>query len=137
MSELTETTLTERLDERGLLDAARGPGMYALAVMVPDTRAVVTGNWDATHDVRPPDDALDRLAAADRVAYVGASSDVYHRLCEHVGGSTRQTAFLAAFDLEHVIDVWPHDDPFTAEYNRALRLERDGWRVWCDGDVLG
>ena len=134
---MNEARLTESLDERGLLTAAQGPGVYALGVPVPSMPSVAREQWDAVHDARPPDDALARLAEAPRVAYVGASSQVYDRLCDHVAGDVRTTAFLAAFDPAAVINVWPHDAPFDAEVTRALRLAREDWVVWCDGEVWG
>lgn len=127
----TETELTEALDERGLLDAARGAGVYAVEVSIPDDPAAA---WDAEHDARPAD--LDRLADAERVAYVGASTHVYSRLGEHVTGARRGTAFLAAFPPERVVAVWPTADPFDAEFNRAAALSREGWLVWTDGTIL-
>lgn len=129
-----EVALTESLDERGLLDAARGPGVYAVAVAVPDALEAVRDAWDAHHDARP--DGLDRLAAADRVAYVGASTQVYARLAEHVTGARRGTAFLAAYPPERVVDVWPDDEPFDAEFNRAAALSREGWLCWRDGELM-
>lgn len=134
---MDETDLTERLDHRGLLTDAHGPGCYALRVAVPDDAAAVRERWGAVHDATPPDDALARLAAADRVAYVGAASDVYARLTEHVRGDVRKTALLDAFDPATVVDVWPTTTPFDREYGRALALAREGYCVWCNGDLLG
>jgi hypothetical protein len=134
---MTEAALTERLDERGLLQRARGPGVYALRVAVPDDMATVRARWDDHLDARPGDDALTRLHAADRVAYVGASTHVYERLCDHVAGDARTTAFLSVFGFERVVDIWPAAHPFPVETSKAIRLAREGWTVWCDGDVWG
>jgi len=134
---MNETELTEDLDRRGLLSDARNPGVYAVVVDVPDTLDAVQRRWDAEHDARPDDDALDRLATAGDVAYVGASKDVYARLCEHVTGERRRASFLAAYPAVDVVDVWPHLDPFTAEFNRAVRLSHDGFTVWSDGRLFG
>jgi hypothetical protein len=134
---MNETDLHQRLDHRGLLNDAHGPGCYALRVAVPDDAAVVRERWAACHDAEPPDDALARLAAADRVAYVGAASDVYARLTEHVNGDVRKTALLEAFDPAAVVDVWPTTTPFDREFGRALSLAREGWVVWVNGELLG
>jgi hypothetical protein len=134
---MRESDLTERLDERDLLGVTHGPGVYSLEVDVPDSAAAVQERWLAQHDHDAPDDAYERLAAADQVAYVGASNDIYARLCEHVGGDVRRAAFLTVFDTVGVIDVWPDADPFSSEFNRAVRLTRDGWAVWTDGKLLG
>jgi hypothetical protein len=133
----SESDLTERLDKNGLLSDSHGAGVYALRAVVPDTLADVREAWDNQHDHRPPDDGLERLADAERVAYVGASSDMYSRLSDHVTHKRRQTAFLSAFPPDAVVDLWPTETPFDAEYNRALRLARDDWRVWTDGEILG
>lgn len=132
----SKAELTERLDERDLLDDARGSGVYALEASVPDTEADVRSAWQLEHDRRPADDTLQRLADAEKVAYVGASKGVYSRLSDHITKTRRQTAFLSVFPPARIIDIWPHPDPFDAEYNRALRLARD-YRVWCDGELLG
>jgi len=134
---MNEAAMTERLDERGLLDDARNPGVYALALAVPSALDAVRRDWDAVADHRPPDDALARLASADRVAYVGASSNVYARLCDHAAGDVRTASICEAFPPDGVIDIWPDESPFMAEYNRALALSRTGWRVWCDGVIFG
>lgn len=134
---MRQATLTERLDERDLLGVAHGPGVYALECDVPDSPAAVQERWLAQHDHDPPDDAYARLAAAERVAYVGASNDIYARLCDHVGGEVRRAAFLSAFSPTRVIDVWEHSGQFTAEFNRAMRLVRSGWVCWTDGELLG
>lgn len=135
---MDESDLTQTLDDRGLLAASRGPGCYAVAVAVPDDEAEVAFAWHDTHDAAPPEGTFDRLAAAERVAYVGASSDVYARLCEHVTGERRRATFLAAFDINGVVDVWPDDSPFQHEFNRAVKLaRRPGNVVWNDGRVYG
>jgi len=134
---MNETELTETLDTRDLLEDARDPGVYAIEVAVPDRLDGVREAWDNQHDSRPGDDGLQRLADADRVAYVGASKDMYSRLGEHVNQRKRRASFLETFPARDVVDVWPHMDPFTAERNRALQLARDEWRVWTDGVLLG
>ena len=136
---MNESDLTQSLDERDLLADARGPGVYALTCDVPtgDPDAILS-QWDATHDHRPGDDRLRRLVGANPVLYVGASGQVYDRLCDHAAGDVRTTAFCAAFEPTGVVDVWPHDDPFAHERRRAIQLARDGgWVVWCDGEVWG
>jgi len=126
---LTETDVTETLDQ------SRGPAVYALAVAVPDDIATVRERWDSVCDVRHAQ--LPRLASAERVAYVGASESVYHRLCDHAAGDYRQATLLEAFDPMRIIDVWWCDHPYSQEYNRAVGLSDCGWCVWTDGEVVG
>lgn len=133
---LTPTDAHEQLDHAGLLDAAHGPGCYALRLSVPDTHAAVVDAWDATHDVRPGGSELADLAAADRVAYVGASGNVYERIMDHARGDKRKATYLEAFPPVEVVDVFSGTRAFTAEWNNALELARDGWAVCCDGEVL-
>lgn len=134
---MRESDLTERLDERDLLGKTRGPGVYALEVRTPDDAETAYRRWFSHHDHTPPEDALARIADASKVAYVGASGDVYGRLCDHVAGDVRKAAFLAVFRPTRVIDVWQDADPFASEFNRAVRLTREGWAVWTDGELVG
>jgi hypothetical protein len=135
---LTPTHATEQLDHRGLLAASHGPGCYALRLSVPDSTDAARSAWDAHHDARPPEPALERLAAADGVAYVGAAGHVYDRIMDHAEGVKRQAAVCKVFPPTEVLEVWPHEDPFTHEWDRARRLSRErDYRVWCDGVVLG
>ena len=134
---LRESDVTQALDDRGLHDDARGPGVYALRLAVPGDVERVRDEWDGAYDARPGNDGLERIAHSSDVAYVGASTNVYERLCEHATGS-RQPSVLGVFDPTEIVDIWPHPDPFeTAEWHRALRLARDGWVTWVDGEVLG
>ena len=135
---LIQSTVNQTLDERGLLDAAHGKGCYGLRVETPNDVESVARAFLSVSDITPPDAYLDRLTA-DRVAYVGASIDVYSRVMDHADGHVRKATFLQAFDAVDVIDVWPTErgkDPFEQEYNRASELSRQGWVVWTDGMVL-
>ena len=129
MPNLTETDVTETLDQQ------RGPGVYALKVAVPDDIATVREQWDSVCDVRHAQ--LKRLASAERVAYVGASESVYHRLCDHAAGEYRQATLLQAFPPTRIVDVWWHEHPDAHEYNRAVGLSESGWCCWTDGEVVG
>jgi len=131
---MRETELTEALDERGLLDDARGPGCYAIECAVPDLYADVEEAWSNGHDAHPPDNTLERLAAARRVAYVGASTNVYERLCEHIA-SVREASFVGTYPPTRVIEVWPDETPFESEHNRTIELVRDDWTCWKDGEL--
>lgn len=132
---LSPTDVHERLDRRGLLDAARGPGTYALQVKTPDDTDAVAAAFEGVSDVSPPEPTLSRLTA-DAVCYVGASGHVYDRLQDHAEGAVRQALFLSAFAPVSVVGVWPADNPFAEEYNRAVALSRDGWTCWQDGEVI-
>ena len=135
---LTQSTVNQTLDERGLLDAAHGKGCYALRVETPNDVESVARAFLSVSDVTPLDEFMERLTA-DRVAYVGASIDVYSRLMDHADGQVRKATFLQAFDAVDVIDVWPTErgkDPFEQEYNRASELSRLGWVAYTDGKIL-
>ena len=135
---LTQSTVNQILDDRGLLDDSNGKGCYALRVKTPNDVESVARAFLSVSDVTPPDAYLDRLTA-ERVAYVGASIDVYSRLMDHADGQVRKAMFLQAFDAVDIVDVWPTErgkDPFEQEYNRASELSRQGWVVWTDGELL-
>ena len=103
---LTQSTVNQTLDERGLLDAAHGKGCYAIRVKTPNDVESVARAFLSVSDVTPLDGFMERLTA-DRVAYVGASIDVYSRLMDHADGQVRKATFLQAFDAVDVIDVPP------------------------------
>ena len=132
---MTPTDLQQTLDDRGLLDDAHNAGTYALRVETPNTVEGVARAFLSVADGTPPEHVIDRLTS-ERVAYVGASSEVYGRLMDHAEGRVRQATFLEAFDAVDVVGVWPEADPFQAEYNRAVSLSNSGWCVWMDGEVL-
>ena len=132
---MNPTDLHQTLDDRGLLDAAHTGGTYALRVKTPDSVERVARAFLKVSDGTPPEHVIERLTA-DRVAYVGASKDVYSRLQDHAEAEVRQATFLRAFDPVEVVGVWPADEPFDAEYNRACALSNEGWCVWMDGEVL-
>jgi hypothetical protein len=134
---LSPTAVHETLDRRGLLEQSHGPGTYGLRVHVPGGKAHVAEAFREVVDVPPPDKYLDKLAAADDVAYVGASGDVYARLMDHAESDVRQSLFLQAFEVAKLIDVWPSPAPFENEFNRARTLSDNGWgAVWTDGEVV-
>lgn len=128
---LTESTLTETLDRRGLLDASRGPGCYCLAVERPPDLGAA---WDAHFDARPA--GFDRFESARSVVYCGASGDVYARLCEHIDGSKRKARVLEVCDVTGVVDVTPAENPFDREWGYANTFATADVSVWTDGEVL-
>lgn len=134
---LTETELTESLDKRGLLAQARQAGTYALEVDTPDRVDTCATRWRAVHDHMPPEPTFEQLATAERVAYVGASSGVYSRLCDHIAGDVRKASFLSVFSPERVVGVWPEANPFELERRRARKVAEMGFTVWTDGVIIG
>lgn len=132
---LTRTDVIESLDRQGLLEAAAGPGVYALRVETPDSVEAVSRAFLDSVDATPRDGVVEQLTS-DRVAYVGASQQVRDRVTDHADGEVRQATFLEAFAPVAVIDVWSHSQPFTAEYNHAVELSNAGWTCWMDGEVL-
>jgi hypothetical protein len=133
---LTPVDMHESLDHAGLLNTVHGPGCYALELKVPDDADDVHRDWSAVHDVVPGDEVLGRLAKASRVAYVGASKDMYARLCDHCEADVRQSAYCEVFPPVDVVTLWPDQSPFDAEYSRATDLAQEGWTVTCNGEVI-
>ena len=132
---MTPSKFNERLDTRGLLDTAAGPGTYALQVETPDDLDAVAQAFAQVSDAVPEEKTLDRLTS-DHVAYVGASNNVYERLMDHAEGKVRQALLLRAFDVTDLVGVWADPEPLTAEYNRAVWVSQRGWTVWTDGTVV-
>lgn len=118
--------MTQDLDERGLLDAARGPGCYALSLNVPED---LRRRWRRHFDAVPAN--LGWLADAPRAVYVGAASDVYGRLCEHVAADVRRASVLRLCPPQRVVAVEPTSNPV-----RGGVLVCPGVRGWRDGGVL-
>lgn len=136
---MNEADLTETLDRRGQLDAARGPGCYALEVEQPATVQQAINWWRNVRDVNPPNDALARIATAESILYVGAASNVYERLCDHVAADVRRAAFLSAFPVKSLHSLWPKDSAevaFREETAVARALAGPERRVWTDGVLL-
>ena len=137
---LTPSDVNELLDDRGLHDASRGPGCYALELDVPDSVEAAHRRWLAHVDTLPRDDGPRRFAEAPRCAYVGAGKNVYERLDEHARGEERSARYPSVYPPVDVIDVWPArstTQAFDHEYGRATDLARQGWAVACNGVVVG
>lgn len=136
MTDFTPVLVHEALDVNGWLDDAHGPGTYALRLRVPTSVEEAHRAWRSHFDALPGDDAVTRMAQADRVAYVGASKDVYGRLMDHAEAEVRRAAALRVFPPEEVVGVWPSQDPFRDEFGTARTLRDDGWTVWTDGELV-
>lgn len=134
--DFTPIQVHESLDVAGWLDDAHGPGCYALRLDVPASAEQAHRAWLSTFEAVPEGDALTELAAAERVAYVGASGDVYDRLMDHAEGAVRQTALLSVFPPQEVVTIWPSDSPFEDENRLAYCLRDEGWTCWSDGEVV-
>jgi len=136
--DFTPIQVHEALDVRGLLEDAHGPGCYALRLDVPASAEEAHRRWLSHYDAVPEGDALTEMAAAERVAYVGASGDVYDRLQDHAEAEVRKAGVLGPFPPQEVITVVPTDTPFEDEF-RTARLLRDsgpGWLCWVNGEVV-
>lgn len=123
--------MTEDLDARGLLDTARGPGVYGLEVEVPDD---LRSAWHEHNDETPPN--LGRMATAECALYVGASGHVYDRLCDHAAADKRRANALKVFPPTRVAFVEPFDAPLDREYGVALAKADARTAVLCDGEIL-
>lgn len=134
---LTPTAAHEALDANGWLDAAHGPGCYSLRLTTPpdDPRAVFE-HWTAHHDAAPQW-IIDGLADADRLAYVGASGDVYGRIQDHAEAEVRRAAILRVYPPVEVLGVEPRENPFEAEFNETRRWVENQFVVWSDGVLHG
>lgn len=136
---MKETDLNERLDEMDIMEVAHDPGVYVLEVDVPSDIDEIRERWDEHLDVRPEDETLERIAGSEFVYYVGSTSDVYRRLCDHVDGESRQSSFLSIFPPIELRRVWmTNERSTTEEYNRAVWLaQMKDVVAWSDGVLYG
>lgn len=126
-----------RLDELGLLDAAHGPGTYALQVSVPNSVESVQRRYLAAKSHPLNDSMAARLAESDTCLYVGRSGEVYDRIMDHVDGEVRRASFLEAFDVIDVRGIWSADaNDDVAERRRARLLSTPATCVWTDGELF-
>lgn len=97
------------------------PAVYALRLIPPDT---VAEAWDRHFDTRP--DYLESLRTATDVVYVGAASNLMHRLEDHRDGQVRKSALLQVCEIEGLRNIWWFDDPdraFERESGIAIQLQ--------------
>ena len=130
---MNESELTQCLDERGWLADAKGEGCYSLALDVPSSPTAIRDRWHSVYDVPPQTGLISRLMHADRVLYVGHSTHVYGRLCDHVNRRVRQAGAIRVFPVSDVHGIWPDH----REFNLAASLAGDGTLVASDGDWYG
>lgn len=136
---LTETRLTETLDKRGDLEAARASGVYALLLdHPPDDPVTVAEQWADHSDVLPQNGFTERLADAERLVYIGSHArSMYDRLCQHANGEQSST-IMAVWPPVDVWGLYPDRDPETDEYATAVHIgEIDGICTWQDGVLRG
>jgi hypothetical protein len=120
----------------GVLADAHGSGVYGLKIATPDSVEETTRRWLDEFGETPRGSELEDIALAERVAYVGASSDVYDRIMDHTRADVRQSSYLRVFPVADVIDVRPEGAPFEIERNVAYEFAANGWTVLTDGEVL-
>lgn len=127
------SALNEALDERGWHDAAREPGTYAVALETPanDPHEIAEA-WNAHFEATPTGGVYRKLAACDRLCYVGATErSIRERLAEHFAGDVRQVSIMAVWPPVDVVRV----EPDRREYNVAAELARaSGTVVRRDGE---
>lgn len=129
---MNETELTERLDARGILNDALGPGCYALELRVPED---LHGEWFDRYDASP-EGFIDAVEASEKFVYAGAAQNIYERLCEHVNGEKRRASVLRVCPPVEVVDVEPHDSPFEWESRYARGLAGPKTVVYSDGELF-
>lgn len=101
-----EEDLAHHVDE---LREAHHPGVYALKLSVPDSRAVVEERWARQYEVDVPDwiwSAFD----ADGVVYVGGARNVFARLYDHLEEPNRTASICHVFPPHSVWGLWWFDD---------------------------
>lgn len=132
----------EALEAHGLTpDTWHTAGCYALALDPPRHPGRFVEKWAAVYDVDPPEQLAGAAAIGLDCYYVGATGNLRERLSDHVDGDVRRVKLLAVCPPTEVVAVWP-DDSFedAADHERghayALRDDRDGAVVWCNGEIV-
>lgn len=104
-------------------DQLHSPAVYALKLYRPPD---VGAAWDREFDTRPP--WFEEFRDAGEVFYVGAASDLLHRLEDHRDGEVRTAALLRVCDIAALRNVWwmpSADIAFERESGIALELQHE------------
>jgi len=133
---MVPSELHKALDHGGHLADSKGPGVYALAVAVPDSVDSIQRARLSVADHPFPDGMAEQLAAAERVVYVGESGHVYDRLMDHARGEVRRASLLRAFAVTDVVGVWPGARTGVAERDRARALSDAETVSYANGELF-
>lgn len=104
-------------------DQLHDPAVYALKLYRPPD---VGAAWDREFDTRPP--WFEEFRDAGEVFYVGAASDLLHRLEDHRDGEVRTAALLRVCDIAALHAVFWFDSAdraFERESGIALMFQRE------------
>ena len=112
--------------------AAKVPGVYAIkCANVSNDLERLTRRWlDETGKEAP---YLEECAEANEIAYVGASGNIFDRLCDHTDARVRKSTFLQVFEPRELLAIHPDDEPFLHEpqYADNLAHAHESWYVHC------
>lgn len=100
-------------------DAITDSSVYALELSKPPDPAAA---WDRHYDTRPP--WFPEFLNNPRTIYVGATGNLIGRLEDHRDGDVRQASILQVCDIDALIDVRFHENPFDHEFNVGVDLSR-------------
>jgi len=125
---MPEWLLSEKLAELLYDDhAASDPGVYALAIDVPDGGVeTLARDWLDHYPATPP--YLRTLVDAERVIYVGAAKNVRARIEDHLQGDVRKASLPRVWGVSDVVRVWWFEDAdraFEREHGLAMDLDHD------------
>jgi predicted GIY-YIG superfamily endonuclease len=121
-----EQYLTEAFEDHVTdLSAAHEPGVYILELSTPATTDYDTYArlWLDEFETTP--EYLTSIAATGTLHYVGAASDVYERLDEHLTSPNRSTAVATVFPIHSIRYIhWfeTADEAFQNEHRIAMDL---------------
>lgn len=120
--------LSELEDHIEDIEAAHSPGVYTLEYSTPTTadQSTYADIWQTEFDVTPG--YLHLIADRSRLLYVGAATDVYERLQEHLDTPNRSSALSAVFPIHSIHDIVFTDsatEAFEREYTVATNLSQE------------
>jgi predicted GIY-YIG superfamily endonuclease len=110
------------------IEAAHRPGVYALEYSTPNTtdKETYIDLWTTEFDVTPG--FIHLIAERSRLLYVGAATDVYERLQEHLATPNRSSTLSTVFPIHSIYDITftnSADKAFEREYTVASTLSRE------------
>jgi len=103
----------ELLEWFDTLEDAYSPAVYCLELGTPRSEKTLKNSWWDWHNEDPPSWAW-AAYYAQSVYYVGATSNMWHRIRDHVGHPEKGAKIVYAFPPWKVEKIWPCNSEYEA-----------------------